>query len=162
MVRRMVRGREWRQEGSGRARSFARALLNWFCQGQALGEVQGEAAGLADEPSCQGEEVSSKGLGGCHRLAQTDARGPARQIVGHYLDGQPSGVGGEASRGEMVETHPVLEVADGVLDLGVAAMVGLQSEGVALAVGDAAVIAVGGAESQLGAVRGFPPIAIAT
>ena len=34
-------------------------------------------------------------------------------------------IGGEASRGEMVEPHAVLEVADGVLDLSVAAVVGL-------------------------------------
>ena len=31
-------------------------------------------------------------------------------------------------RGEMVQPHTVLEVSDGILDLGVAAMVGLQFE----------------------------------
>ena len=36
----------------------------------------------------------------------------------------------------MVESHAVLQVADGVLDLGVAAMVGLKVQGVALTVGD--------------------------
>ena len=41
---------------------------------------------------------------------------------------QPGGVGGEAARGEMVQPHTVLEVSDGILDLGVAAMVGLQFE----------------------------------
>ena len=59
--------------------------------------------------------------------------------------------GGKASRGEMVEPHAVLQVADGVLDLGVVAMVGLQIQGVTLAVGDAAVIAVGGEPGPLGA-----------
>ena len=88
--------------------------------GPALGEMQGETARLAGEPSSQGEEASPEGLGGGHRLAQPDARGPAGQVVGHRLDGQPGGVGGEASRGQVVETHPVLQVADGVLDLGVA------------------------------------------
>ena len=62
----------------------------------------------------------------------------------HHLDGQPGGVGGEAARGEMNQSNAVLEVSDGVLDLGVAAMVGLQCQGVPLPVGDAAVIAVGG------------------
>ena len=50
----------------------------------------------------------------------------AVQVVRHHLDRQPGGVGGEAVRGEMVETRAILEVSDGVLDLGVAAMVSLQ------------------------------------
>ena len=86
---------------------------------------------------------------------QTDARGPACQVVGDHLYGQPGAVGGEASRGEVVEAHAVLEIADGVLDLGVAAMVGLQFQGVAVAVGDAAVIAVVDEEGQLRAMRGL-------
>ena len=44
----------------------------------------------------------------------------------------------------MVEPDAVLEVADGVLDLGVATMVGLEFQGVAVPVGDECVIAVGG------------------
>ena len=42
-------------------------------------------------------------------------------------------------RGEMVQSDAVLEVSDGVLDLGVAAMVGFQFQGLPLPVGDAAV-----------------------
>ena len=106
---------------------------------------------MQGEPSGQGEEAPPEGLGGRHRLAQADARCPAGQIVGHDLDGQPGGVGGEAARGEIVESHAVLEVADGVLDLGVAAMAGLQFQGVARAVGDEGVIAVVGEQRQLGA-----------
>ena len=125
--------------------------------GPALGKVQGEAAGLAGEPSGQGEEASPQGFGGYQRLAQTDAPSPACQIVGHDLDGQPGTVGGKASRGEMVEPHAVLQVADGVLDLGVAAMVGLQIQRVALTVGDEGVIAVVGKQGKLGAGRGLDP-----
>ena len=55
----------------------------------------------------------------------------------------------------MVEAHAVLQVADGVLDLGVAAMVSLEIQGVALPVGNEGVIAVGGEERQLGAGRGL-------
>ena len=88
--------------------------------------MQGEAAGRAGEPSGEREEASPQGLGGYHLLTQTDARRPASQVVGHHLYGQPGGVGGETARGEMVEPHAVLEVADDILDLGVAAMVGLQ------------------------------------
>ena len=42
---------------------------------------------------------------------------------------KPGGVGGEAARGEMVEADAVLQVSDGILNLGVAAMVGLQFQG---------------------------------
>ena len=61
------------------------------------------------------------------------------------------------TRGEMVQPHAVLQVSDGVLDLGMAAMVGLQFQGLTLSVGDEAVIAVGGEEGQLGTGRGFHP-----
>ena len=46
-------------------------------------------------------------------------------------------------------------LAVGVLDLGVAAMVGLEIQGVVLAVGDEGVIAVAGEPGQLGTWRGF-------
>ena len=106
--------------------------------------MQSQATGFASEASGQGEEASSEGLGGYHRLTQADARRPAGQVVGDNLYGQPGGVGREASRGEMVDPQAVLEVADGVLHLGVAAMIGIQFEGVAIPVGDQSVIAVVG------------------
>ena len=57
---------------------------------------------------------------------QADAGCPAGQVVRHHLYRQPGAVGGEAARGEMVQPHAVLEVAYGILDLGVTAMIGLQ------------------------------------
>ena len=66
--------------------------------GPTLWQMQGEAARRAGEPSGDGEEASSEGLGGHHRLAQTDARGPACQVMRHHLDRQPSAVGWEAAR----------------------------------------------------------------
>ena len=57
----------------------------------------------------------------------------------------------------MIEPHAVLEVAYRILDLGVAAMVGLQFEHLPIAIGDEAVIAVGGEEGQLGTGRGPHP-----
>ena len=75
----------------------------------------------------------------------------------HHLDRQPGGVGGEAARGEMVEPDAVLQVSDGILDLGMAAMVGLQCQGFPVPVGDEAVIAVAGEEGQLGTGRGLHP-----
>ena len=125
--------------------------------GPALRQMQSQAAGRASEASGEGEEAPPEGLGGHQLLAQADARGPACQVVGHDLDGQPGGVGGEAARGEVVEPDAVLEVADGVLDLGVAAMVGLQFQGVAVPVRDKGVIAVVGQEGQLRAGCGLDP-----
>ena len=117
--------------------------------------MQGEAAGLAGDASGQGEEAPPQGFGGRHQLAQTDARGPAAQVVGHYLYGRPSGVGLEAARRKMVELHAVLEIADGVLDLGVAEMVGFQGLGVPVPVGYEGVVTVSGKPRQLGAGVGL-------
>ena len=146
-----------RQDGRGKARNRARAPLNWYSQGQRWGRCRVEAVRRAGEPSGDREEPPSEGLGGHHLLAQTDARRPASQVVGHHLHRQPGSVGGEAPRGEMVQSDAVLEVSDGVLDLGVAAMVGFQFQGLPLPVGDAAVIAVAGEEGQLGTERGLHP-----
>ena len=57
----------------------------------------------------------------------------------------------------MVQPHAVLEVSDGVLDLGVSAMVGLEIQGIPVSIGDEGVIAVVGEERQLGAGRGLHP-----
>ena len=75
----------------------------------------------------------------------------------HHLYCEPSGVGGEAPRGHVIQPDAVLEVAYGVLDLGVAAVVGLQFQGLSVLVGDEAVIAVGGEEGQLGTGRWLHP-----
>ena len=89
--------------------------------GPMLGKMQSEAACRAGEPSGQGEEPPPEGLGGHDLLAQADAGRPAGEVVGHHLDGQPSGVGGESAGQHVVQPDAVLEVPDGVLDLGVAA-----------------------------------------
>ena len=112
--------------------------------------MQGEAAGRAGEPSGEGEEPPPEGLGGHHLLTQTDAGRPASEVVGQHLDGQPRSIGGEAARGEMVQAYAVLQVSDGILDLGVATMVSLQFQGLPVPVGDEAVIAVGGEEGPAG------------
>ena len=72
------------------------------------------------------------------------------KVVRHRLYRQPGAVGDEAARGEVVQPDAVLEVAYRVLDLGVAAVVSLQFQGLSVPVGDEAVIAVGGEEGQLG------------
>ena len=70
-------------------------------------------------------------------------RAVQRQVVRHHLYRQPGGVGGEAPRGEIVQPDAVLQVSDGILDLGVAAMVGLQFQGLSVPAGDEAVIPEG-------------------
>ena len=124
--------------------------------GPLLGQMQGEAACLAGEPSGQGEEPPPQGLGGHDLLTEPDARRPAGQVVRQHLHRQPGTVGGETPRGEMVKADAVLEVAYRILDLGVAAMISLQFQGIPVPVGDEAVIAVGGEEGQLGIGRGYP------
>ena len=133
-------GREWQGAQSGQG------TIELGFPRPALWQMQCEAARRAGDPSGQGEEPPPEGLGGHHLLAQTDARCPAGHVVGHHLYRQPGAVGGEAARGEMVQPHTVLEVSDRILDLGVAAMVGLQFEHLPVPVGDEAVIAVGGEE----------------
>ena len=66
-------GREWQGAQSGQG------ATELVLPGPALGKMQSEAARLAGEPSGEREEASSEGLGGHHRLAQTDARCPAGQ-----------------------------------------------------------------------------------
>ena len=144
-------GRKWNGAQSGQG------ATELGFPGPAPGQMQGEAARRAGEPSGQGEEAPPEGLGGHDLLTQADSRGPAGQVTRHYLGGQPGGVGGEAPRGEMVQTDAVLEVSYRVLDLGVAAMVSLQFQDVAVPVGAEAVIAVGGEEGQLGAGRRLHP-----
>ena len=120
--------------------------------------MQGKAALRAGEPSRQSEEPPPEGLGGDHLLTQTDARYPAGQVMRHHLNRQPGAVGGETAGRHVVQPDAVLEVSDGVLDLSVAAVIGLQLQGFSVPVGDEAVIAVGGEEGQLGTGRGlYPP-----
>ena len=52
---------------------------------------------------------------------------PAGEVVGHHLYRQPSAVGGESAGRQVVHSpKTVLEVAYGILDLGVAAAHELQ------------------------------------
>ena len=74
---------------------------------------------------------------------QTDARCPACQVMRHQLCRQPGTVGGEAAGQEMVQPHAVLEVSNGLLDFGMAAVTGLQFEHLPVPVGEEAVISVG-------------------
>ena len=150
--RRAPSGWEWNGSQSGQGAS------DLLLPRPALGKMQGQPACGAGEPSDQGEDPPPEGLGGHDLLTQADAGRPAGQVVGHHLYRQPGAVGREAPRGHVVQPDAVLEVAYRILDLGVAAMISLQFEGLPLPVGDEAVIAVSGEEGELGTgCRLHPP-----
>src|SRR6266545_1858233 len=117
--------------------------------------MQVELAGRAGQPAGQVQVADPQRLGGDEGLAQPDAAGPAGEVVRDDAQGQPGGVGGELAGGQVVEADAVLEVTDHVLDLRVAAVVGLQRKGVPVAVGDKAVVVVVAEQRQLGS-RGGP------
>ena len=140
------------------ARSRAMARVNWVSQGQCRGRCRVRRRAEAGDPSHQSEEPPPEGFGGRDPFTQADAGCPAGQVVRHHLYRQPGAVGGEAARGHVVQPDAVLEVAYRILDLGVAAMISLQFEGLPVPVGDEAVIAVGGEEGELGTgCRLHPP-----
>ena len=139
------------------ARSRARARLNWVSQGQRWGRCRVRRRAERGDSSGEGEEPPPEGLGGHHLLAQTGPRCPTGQVMRHHLYRQPGGVGGETARRHVVQPHAVLEVSNGVLDLGVTAMISLQLQRLPVPVGDEAVIAVGGEEGELGTGRRLHP-----
>ena len=151
-----------RKAGSGRARNRARARLNWFSQGQRWGRCKVRRRAERVSRPAREKKRRRRVL-----VLTTGSPRPMRAVQRARLwaitwtaSQAPFGrlrIGGEAARGEMVQSNAVLEVADGVLDLGVAAMVGLQRQGFPVPVGDEAVIAVVGEEGQLGTGRGLHP-----
>ena len=118
-----------RQEGSGRERNEPGA---GGLPRASAGAMQSEAAGLAGEPSGQGEEPPP------HRVLVVTICSPAERAVQRSTWTAKAALA--AKRGSAPRR---IQVSDGVFDLGVAAMVGLQIQGVPVPVGDEAVIAVG-------------------
>jgi hypothetical protein len=75
--------------------------------------------------------------------AKAEGGGPAQQVVGQGGRQQPGAVGGEVAGGQVSQAGARLEVADGQLANGVAAVVGVQPGGGADTVGDERVVAPG-------------------
>jgi hypothetical protein len=71
--------------------------------------------------------------------------------MGDDLDRQPRPVRGKPARRQVVQTDAVLEIRDRVLDLGVAAVIGLEAEHLAIAVGDEGVVVVEDEQGELAA-----------
>ena len=74
----------------------------------ALGQMQGEAARRAGEPSGQGEEPPPEGLGGHDLLTQADAGGPAGQVVGHRLYRRQAPLAAKRPEGRWFSPTPYL------------------------------------------------------
>ena len=147
-----------RQAGNGMACSRAKARLNWVSQGQRRGRCKVRRRAERVIRPTREKNRRRRVLVVTTCSTQTDPRRPAGQVMRHHLDGQPGAVGGEAPRRHVVQPDAVLEVAYGVLDLGVAAMIGLQFQQLPVPVGDEAVIAVSGEEGELGTgCRLHPP-----
>ena len=142
--------RRCRQAGSGMARSRAKARLNFSAQGQRSGRCR---------VNRRAERVSRPARAKNRRrrvlvVAVCSPR-PIRAVQRARLCaitciGQPGAVGGEAARRKMIQPHAVLQVSNGVLDLGMAAVVGLQLQGFPVPVGDEAVIAIGWRRGPVG------------
>ena len=115
-----------RQAGSGMARSGQGSSELGFPR-PAPGEMQSEAARRAGDPSHQSEDPPLRGLVVTVRSPRQSAPSSGPRLCA--MDRQPGAVGCETPRRHVVQPDAVLEVAYGVLDLGVAAMIGLQFQG---------------------------------
>ena len=132
-----------RQAGSGMARSRARARLNCSSQGQRRGRCR---------VNRRAERVIRPAKAKTRRLRSWWSRSadPGRCGLSSGPGCAPSPVPPARRRWRRSgprgdgSAHAVLEVAYGILDLGVAAMVSLQFEQLPVPVGDEGVIAVGG------------------
>lgn len=71
------------------------------------------------------------------------SRQPAAEVVSNGVERKPRSVGAELSAGHVVEPEPVLELANDVFDFGVAAVVRLKFQEIAIAVGDEGEVAIG-------------------
>ena len=74
--------------------------------GPALWQMQSEAAGRAGEPSGHREEAPPEGPGGYHLLPQTDAHGPACQVMGQHLDGRQAPLAAKRPEGRWLRPTP--------------------------------------------------------
>ena len=151
-----------RQVGSGRARNRARARLNWFSQGQRRGrcKVRRRAERVSRPAIEKKRRLRVLVVASCSPRPMRAVQRARLWAITCTASQAPFGmlrIGGEAPRGEVIEPDAVLEVSDGILDLGVAAMVGLQCQGFPVPVGDEVVIAVVDEEGQLGTGRGLDP-----
>ena len=126
------------------ARNRARAERNWVSQGQRLGRCSMRRRALRVMRPAREKRRRRRVL--VVATVSPRAMRPVQRarLWAMTCTASQAPLAGKRPEGEMIEPHAVLEVPDGVLDLGVAAVVGLQFQGIPLTVGDEGVIAVGG------------------
>ena len=87
------------------ARSRARARVACSAQGQPRGRCKVSLRAERVSRPAREKKRRRRVLVVTSLLTRTDSRRPAGQVVRHYLYRQPGAVGGEAARGEMVQSR---------------------------------------------------------
>ena len=146
-----------RQAGSGMARSRAKAGVNWDSQGQRRGRCRVRRRAERVIRPAREKNRRRRVL-----VVAICSPRPIRAVQRARLwaitcTASQAPLAAEAAGRHVVQTDAVLEVSNGVLDLGVTAMIGLQLQRLPIAVGDEAVIAVSGEEGELGTGRRLHP-----
>ena len=83
--------------GEDDAAQLGEGVVELFGPRPAGGEVQGEFAGGAGDPSGGAQVAAAEGVGRDQGFALSDAAGPAGKVVGGDVQVEPGGVGGEAA-----------------------------------------------------------------
>ena len=146
-----------RQAGNGMACSRAKARLNWVPQSQHRGRCKVRRRAERVIRPTRAKTLRRRVLVITVRSLRPIRAVQRARLCAIHLARQPGAVGGEARRRHVVQPDAVLEVAYGVLDLGVAAMIGLQFQRLPIPVGDEGVIAVSGEEGEMGTGRRLHP-----
>ena len=139
------------------ARSRAMARVNWVSQGQCWGRCRVRRRAERVIRPTRAKTRRLRVLVVTVRSARPMRAVQRARLCAITCTASQAPLAAKRPRGEMVESDAVFQVSNGVLDLGVAAMIGLQFQGFPVPVGDEAVIAVGGEEGQLGTGRGLHP-----
>jgi hypothetical protein len=119
--------------------------------GPSGGHAEGVTAGAVDGDRGNGSDAGPERDAGGGWLIAEEA-GPADEVVGDHVAGEPGGVGGAVAGGDVFDAAG-FEVADGEFDDGVVAVEGVGFDGVEVdAVGDERVVSPFGEQPELGCV----------
>ena len=143
------------QAGSGMARSRAMARVNWVSQGQCWGRCRVRRRAERVIRPTRAKTRRLRVLVVTVRSARPMRAVQRARLCAITRTASQAPLAAKRPEGRWLSPTPCFRSPNGVLDLGVAAMIGLQFQGFPVAVGDEAVIAVGGEEGQLGTGRGL-------
>ena len=147
-----------RQVGSGMARNRARARLNFSCHGQLLGRWRVSRRAERVIRPARAKTLRRRVLVVTIRSPRPIRAVQRARLCAITCTASQAALAAKRPEGRWFSPTPYLRSRMAYfLDLGVAAVVSLQFQGLPVPVGDEAVIAVGGEESQLGTGRGLHP-----